>query len=594
MSRSSWIGQTLGGRYQLEQLLGQGGMSAVYKATDPNLRRTVAIKLIHTHLASDPEFVRRFEEEAAAVARLRHHNIVQVYDFNHDGDTCYMVLEFVPGETLQDKLREISSQGQLLPLDQIIAIGVNVCEAVQYAHNQGMIHRDLKPANVMITPKEEAILMDFGIAKIVGGENLTATGAMIGTAAYMAPEQIRGQRPDHRVDIYALGVILFEMASGRRPFVGDSAPSTMMMHLTEPVPDIRQINQSVSPELIKVIEKSLAKEPGERYQSAAELAFALRGVNSHAAVSPIYGGAVAAPPSPPMNRPPTASPQTGAYAGAPTGARAGAGSQTGPQTGSQAAPPAARSSRPWIFAAVGVAVLFLLTLICGAAIISGQFLGGGGSQAAAQTAEAEQAAVAAVQTTEAETTATAEAEQLARQTEAAATGEAQALAEAAALAANATQTAQADLSATAEAAAAVAEQTSIAVTARAATAAASVPSPTATYPPVATPTLAPTPSGPYVQITRITLNNNIYEVYYEPSGYTPVLPGMHIHFFYNTVPPENAGSPGSGPWELYAGPMPFTRYTTSNRPSAATQICALVANPNHSVIAESGNCMDIP
>jgi eukaryotic-like serine/threonine-protein kinase len=298
MAKSSWVGQTLGGRYQLEKLLGQGGMSAVYKATDPNLRRTVAIKLIHAHLASDPEFVRRFEEEAAAVARLRHHNIVQVYDFNNDDETYYMVLEFVPGETLQDKLRALSTQGQLLPFEQIVAVGVNLCEAVQYAHNQGMIHRDLKPANVMITPKEEAILMDFGIAKIVGGENLTATGAMIGTAAYMAPEQIRGQRPDHRVDIYALGVILFEMASGQRPFIGDSAPSTMMMHLTEPVPDIRKINQGAPPQLVKVIEKSLAKDPNERYQSAAELGHALRSVNMQAAASGVNAAAVAAAPSP--------------------------------------------------------------------------------------------------------------------------------------------------------------------------------------------------------------------------------------------------------------------------------------------------------
>jgi eukaryotic-like serine/threonine-protein kinase len=278
MKQPSWIGHTLGGRYRLETLLGQGGMSAVYRADDPNLRRAVAIKLIHGHLAGDPEFVRRFEEEAAAVAQLRHPNIVQVYDFNHDGDTYYMVLEFVPGETLYDKLRQLNSAGERMPLEEVVAITTTLCEAVDYAHRRRMIHRDLKPANVMITPPGQAILMDFGIVKIVGGDTQTATGAMIGTVAYMAPEQIRGERADHRTDIYALGVMLFEMVSGQRPFQGDSAPATMMMHLTEPVPDVRRLNSSVPAALVAVIEKAMAKAPEQRYQTAAEMVAALTAV----------------------------------------------------------------------------------------------------------------------------------------------------------------------------------------------------------------------------------------------------------------------------------------------------------------------------
>ena len=174
MSRPNWIGQTLGGRYKIDALLGQGGMSAVYRGEDPNLRRTVAIKLIHSHLTGDPEFVRRFEAEAAAVAQLRHPNIIQVYDFNHDEDTYYMVLEFLPGDTLQNRLR---SAGHGLPLEEALEIAAGVADAVDYAHKRGLIHRDIKPANVMLNPQGQPVLMDFGIAKIMGGAQHTATGA---------------------------------------------------------------------------------------------------------------------------------------------------------------------------------------------------------------------------------------------------------------------------------------------------------------------------------------------------------------------------------------------------------------------------------
>lgn len=618
MSKTKWIGQVLGGRYQLEALLGQGGMSAVYRATDPNLRRTVAIKLIHSHLAADPEFVRRFEGEAAAVARLRHPNIVQVYDFNHDDDVYYMVLEYVPGETLQDKLRTLNRDRRLLPLDQIMATSITLSEAVQYAHDQGMIHRDLKPANVMITPENEAVLMDFGIAKIVGGENLTATGAMIGTVAYMSPEQIRGQRPDHRADIYALGVILFEITSGRRPFEGDSAPSTMMMHLTEPVPDLRQINQNIPLPLVQVIEKSLAKDPNQRYQTASELAAALRAIDLQAAASGINTAAMTRlqPPAIPAIAPPLPTPSppvtqstTGSQPVAPQA------TTTGPHTTTPPPGPPARSLRPWIFAGVGLGILGLLIVICGLVAVSGQFWAPGGQA---------QAGELATQTSQASSQATIDAASLfSQQTAEAAALASSALATQEMATAAATQTAQASSRATVEMAAVIAQQTGTAAavqaeqaaelataaaqataavaqaTAAAAQATTAAPQPTATYPPtpVSSPTPAPTePSatGPMVRITRITLSGSQYEVYYETTGYTPVLPGPHIHFFFNTVRQEDAGSPGPGPWELYAGPVPFTRYGPGNRPSGATQLCALVANPDHSIILGTGNCVDLP
>lgn len=274
--RSSWLGQTVGGRYQIESQLGQGGMSAVYKATDPNLQRTVAVKLIHSHLSSDAEFVRRFEQEAAAVAQLRHPNIIQVYDFNHDNDLYYMVLEYVPGETLQERLKGINKAGLKMPLDDALKVMATTCQAVGYAHEQGMIHRDLKPANVMLNPKGDPILMDFGVAKMLGAAQHTATGAIIGTAKYMSPEQARGERPDERTDLYSLGVMLYEMVTGMVPFDADSTVALLMKHVNEPMPDIREVNKDVPDNVVAVIRKALAKDRKERFQTANEMAAALR------------------------------------------------------------------------------------------------------------------------------------------------------------------------------------------------------------------------------------------------------------------------------------------------------------------------------
>jgi len=276
MTPSRWIGQTIGGRYRIESFLGQGNMSEVYKASDPNLRRTVAIKLIHPHLASDPEFIRRFEEEAAAVATLRHPHIIQVYDFNHDGDVYYMVLEYVSGETLQTKLRELHQANSRLPLAKTLSTMYVICNAVGYAHRRGIIHRDLKPANVMISTAGP-ILMDFGVAKIIGGQQYTATGAVIGTPAYMPPEQWRGEHVGPSADVYSLGVMLFEMIAGRLPFEGEPA-ALMMMHLSNPAPNIRDFNDAVPNTLMHFIEKALAKNPADRFPNATEMAAAMRAI----------------------------------------------------------------------------------------------------------------------------------------------------------------------------------------------------------------------------------------------------------------------------------------------------------------------------
>jgi serine/threonine-protein kinase len=278
MLQSDWIGHTIAGRYRLEAVLGQGGMSTVYLATDPNLQRKVAVKLIHQHLSSDPQFVRRFEQEAAAVAQLRHPNIIQVYDFNHEGELYYMILEYVSGDTLQARLKALNAiHGRLDPAESISIMTI-ICDAVAYAHQRGMIHRDLKPANVILSTNSQPILMDFGVAKMLDAAHHTATGTVVGTAKYMSPEQARGAHPDERADIYSLGVMLYEMVTGQPPFDGESAVSIMMKHVNDPLPDISKIERSAPDELIDVIEKSLAKSPNNRYQSATDMAEGLREV----------------------------------------------------------------------------------------------------------------------------------------------------------------------------------------------------------------------------------------------------------------------------------------------------------------------------
>lgn len=282
-----WTGRKLGGRYEIEEILGRGGMSSVFRAVDPNLKRNVAVKIIHPHLTDNAEFIQRFELEAAAVAQLRHNNIVQVHDFNNDDGVYYMVMEYIAGETLAQKLKSIKSANLQLPVKDTISILAKVCDAVNYAHERRMIHRDLKPANVMINLLGEPILMDFGIAKIIGGQSHTATGAAMGTASYMSPEQVRGDKIDHRTDIYSLGIMLYEMLSGETPYHGDSTFQIMLKHVNEPIPDIRQFDINTPVTLIAILERALAKEVENRYQSAKEMGIALStvGVQLHGSVT---------------------------------------------------------------------------------------------------------------------------------------------------------------------------------------------------------------------------------------------------------------------------------------------------------------------
>jgi len=281
MNQSAWIGKTLSSRYKIEDLLGQGGMSSVYKAFDPNLKRVVAIKMVHPHLSNDRTFLMRFEEEAAAIANIRHPNIVQVFDFNTDQDLSYMVMEYVPGETLQSRLKRLNNKQQKMPVDEALKITMNVCDGLSYAHKRGMVHRDVKPANIMLDIQNQAILMDFGIVKIVGSAAHTLTGAVIGTANYMPPEVIRSEPADQRSDIYALGVVLFEMLSGKPPFEADSAMTIMLMHLNDSIPDIQTMRDDLPKNLTWVLMKALEKDRIKRYQTADEFSADLRNVYQH-------------------------------------------------------------------------------------------------------------------------------------------------------------------------------------------------------------------------------------------------------------------------------------------------------------------------
>lgn len=264
-------GTTLG-KYKLYARLGGGGMARVYKAYQPNLDRYVAVKVMHAHLAEEDIFVQRFEREASSVARLRHPHIVQVYDFDIDHELYYMVMEFIAGPTLSAELEVRTLQNEPFTLKETAHIITNLAKAIDYAHVRGMIHRDLKPANVMFTNEGQVILTDFGIARMRGTSTYTTTGVIAGTPTYMSPEQARGKRADARSDTYALGVILYEMTTGRPPFRGDNPYEVMQQHANAPVPSPSSLVPDFSPKIEAVLQQALQKEPDERFQTAGDLA----------------------------------------------------------------------------------------------------------------------------------------------------------------------------------------------------------------------------------------------------------------------------------------------------------------------------------
>jgi serine/threonine-protein kinase len=261
-------------RYQVVAPLGEGGMAAVYKAYHPETERYVALKILPKHFASDPEFVGRFEQEAKLIAQLQHPHILPVFDYGEADDYTYIVMPFVETGTLADLLGEAP-----LPIEQIQRIISQVGDALDYAHSRGIVHRDVKPSNILIDERGNCLLMDFGIAKMVEGtKHFTQTGGVIGTPAYMSPEQGLGQKPDGRSDIYSLGVVLYQMATGRLPFDAETPMAVAIKHIFDPLPPPRTVNPNLSETVERVILKALTKERDDRYATAAEMIAALQAI----------------------------------------------------------------------------------------------------------------------------------------------------------------------------------------------------------------------------------------------------------------------------------------------------------------------------
>jgi hypothetical protein len=325
------------GPYRIVEPLGEGGMAAVYKAYQPGIDRYVAVKVLPEHLAKDPQFLARFDREARVLAKLQHPHILPIHDYGQSDSYTYIVMPLVKSGTMTDILK-----GEVLPLPQIQKMITQIGDALDYAHGQGVVHRDIKPSNVLIDERGNCMLTDFGIAKLVESEaDLTGTGGIIGTPSYMSPEQAKGQKLDGRSDIYSLGIILYEMAVGRVPFKAETPLAVIVKHLHDPLPLPRTLNPNLPESVERVILKSLAKEPEDRYPTAEAMVDAL-----NAAINE-------APANPPV--------------AVPSATMASAGSGSGGHTVKVTAPPAASSApsspMPWLLVAGGAGVIGLAILI---------------------------------------------------------------------------------------------------------------------------------------------------------------------------------------------------------------------------------------
>jgi serine/threonine-protein kinase len=258
----------LGDRYNVDRSVGRGGMAQVYEGTDTVLGRTVAIKVLAPQYARDEAFVERFRREAQAVARLNHPGVVSVYDTGSDDGVHYIVMEYVPGRTLAQVLEQ---EGRLQP-ERAAEIARSVAQALSFAHSSGVIHRDVKPGNIMLGSSGGVKVMDFGIARALSSQTLTQTATVLGTASYLSPEQAQGEAMDARSDIYSLGVVLYEMLTGRPPFSGDTPVAVAYKHVREDPQLPSALAPEVGPDLEAIVMKAMAKNPANRYSSAQEMA----------------------------------------------------------------------------------------------------------------------------------------------------------------------------------------------------------------------------------------------------------------------------------------------------------------------------------
>jgi serine/threonine protein kinase len=339
-------GQMLG-PYRIINQVGQGGMATVYKAYQPSMDRNVAIKVLPGQLASSTEFRQRFQQEARIIAKLEHPHILPVFDYGESDGVTYFVMRYLDAGTLSEKM----VKGRPLPLGEIDHLFTQLAEALSYAHGFGIIHRDLKPSNALIDSHGNVFLTDFGIAKLLesASPRLTQTDAIMGTPAYISPEQARADKVDQRSDIYSLGIILYEMVTGRVPFVAETPLAVILKHVSDSLPPPSSIKSDVPEAIEKVVLKSLAKHPGDRFATVAEFLAAWKDALEEARSAPRRTAAVSAPPEPPMDTPASSSYRTPA---------------PGPKASTT--PKATTGSAGWVTWAVGC-----LVALCGLSVLGG-------------------------------------------------------------------------------------------------------------------------------------------------------------------------------------------------------------------------------
>ncbi len=265
------VGEKLADRFLIERELGAGGMGAVYLAQDEQLGEPVALKVIAGLSMFDPHATERLRREASAARRVSHPNVVRLYDIGEADGLLFLSMEYISGTSLGESLDRHGS----LPLEQTRAIVAQICKGLEAAHDAGVVHRDLKPGNVLIDEQQQVKIIDFGLARLPQQKGLTATGVIVGTPEYMAPEQIRGGPVDQRCDIYSLGAILFHALTGSPPFSGDTPIETSFAHCTQPVPSLQEKRPDLNEGWDKLIEQAMAKDPAQRFESAVALAAAL-------------------------------------------------------------------------------------------------------------------------------------------------------------------------------------------------------------------------------------------------------------------------------------------------------------------------------